>query len=450
MNRILLIVKNPLYYLKIVKDFLTHKIWSIQLDEFPPIRRFLLRYLRVILLALRGFVEDRVLLRASALTYFTLMSVVPIFAMGFGIAKGFGVDKYLENQLLENFQAQQEVIEQLINFSGSLLERTGGGLIAGIGVVVLLYSAIMVFGHIEHSFNDIWQIKTPRPFTRKFADYLSLMFIAPVLLIAASGINVFVVTQLEALSQRMEFINLVSPIILYSLRLLPYFIVWVVFTLMYIVMPNTRVKVTSGIIAGIIAGSIFMVIQWLYIDFQVGVSKYNAIYGSFAALPLFLAWLQISWLIVLFGAEISFAHQNENFYEFEAETENLSHRSLQALSLLILNTIVKRFIDGEKPYTAQEISKELKLPIRLVRSLLDTLVNSNILARSYTNQPKTPAFLPAQHIDKYTVSFIISKLDNDGANINIDNEKLKQIYNIHREFGESIVSLPSNVLVKDL
>lgn len=450
MKRILLIIRNPMFYYQQVVSFLTREIWSIQLDEYPPIRRFLFRYLRVILLALRGFVEDRVLLRASALTYFTLMAIVPVFAMGFGIAKGFGVDKYLEKQILDNFQGQQEVMNKLIEFSGSLLERTGGGLIAGIGVAVLFYSVLKVFGHIEHSFNDIWQIKQARPFTRKFADYLSMMVIAPVLLIAASGINVFVVTQLETLSQKMEIISLVSPAIYFSLKFLPYFIIWVVFTLMYIVMPNTRVKVLSGIIAGVIAGTAFMIIQWLYIDFQVGVSKYNAIYGSFAALPLFLAWLQISWLVVLFGAEVSFAHQNENFYEFEAETENLSHRSLQALSLLLLNRIVLRFIDGDKPYTAQEISKELKLPIRLVRSLLDTLVSSNVLVKSYTEQPKTPAFMPAQHIDKYTVSYIISKLDNDGANINLNNSRLEKIYSIHKEFGDSIVSLPSNMLVKDL
>ena len=450
MNRILTVIKNPMLYYKRARHFLTREIWSIQLEDYPPIRRFLLRYLRVILLALRGFVEDRVLLRASALTYFTLMAIVPIFAMGFGIAKGFGMDKYLEKQLLANLKGQQVVVDKLIDFSSSLLERTGGGLIAGIGVAVLFYSVLKVFSHIEHSFNDIWQIKQARPFTRKFADYLSMMLIAPVLLIAASGINVFIVTQLAQLSQKMEIISLVSPIIIFSLRFLPYFIIWIMFTLLYVVMPNTKVNILSGIIAGVIAGSAFMVIQWVYIDFQVGVSKYNAIYGSFAALPLFLTWLQLSWLIVLFGAEIAFSHQNENFYEFEAETENLSHRSLQALSLLLLNRIVLRFINGDKPYTAQELSKELKLPIRLVRSLLFTLVESNILARSYTEEPKTPAFLPAQYIDKYTVAFVINKLDTEGAFVNLDHVKFNVISNIHKDFETSVSALSTNVLVKDL
>lgn len=450
MSRILFAIKNPKQFYQEVRRFLTREIWSIQLEDYPPIRRFLFRYLRVILLALRGFVEDRVLLRASALTYFTLMAVVPIFAMGFGIAKGFGMDKYLEKQLLANFKGQQEIVDKLIDFSSSLLERTGGGLIAGIGVAVLFYSVLKVFGHIEHSFNDIWQIKQSRPFTRKFADYLSMMLIAPILLIAASGLNVFIVTQLAQLSQKMEIISLVSPVIIFSLRFLPYFIIWIMFTLLYVVMPNTKVNILSGVIAGVIAGTAFMIIQWVYIDLQVGVSKYNAIYGSFAALPLFLAWLQVSWLVVLFGAEISFAHQNENFYEFEAETENLSHRSLQVLSLLVLNRIVLRFINGDKPYVAQELSKELKLPIRLVRSLLFTLVESNILVRGYTEEPKTPAFLPAQYIDKYTVAFVINKLNSEGAFVNLNHVKFDVISNIHKDFETSVSAISANMLVKDL
>ena len=433
-----------------IKKFILHEIWSIQLSEYPPPRRLLFHTLRILLLAYRGFIEDRVLLRASALTYFTLMSIVPILAMGFGIAKGFGIDKYLEKQLLENFQGQEEILTQVIDFSNNLLQNTGGGLIAGIGIVVLFYSVLKVFGHIEHSFNDIWQIKTPRPLTRKFADYLSMMLIAPILLIASSGINVFIFTQLSSLSDRIEFINLLGPYILFLLKFLPYFIIWIVFTLMYVVMPNTKVNIVSGLIGGSIAGSAFSITQWIYIDFQVGVSQYNAIYGSFAALPLFLAWLRISWLIVLFGAEISFSHQNQNLYEFEAETESISNKSRKALSLLILNRIIGRFMNGEPPLTSQELSKDLKMPIRLVRSLLENLVACNILTKTYTPQPKTPAFQPAQHVDKFTVSYVINQLDSQGAIIKLINPKLDRIIEIHQAFIDKFEDLPENILVKDL
>lgn len=442
--------KFKLINIQKVRNFLTHEIWSIQLSDYPPPRRLLFHTLRILLLAYRGFVEDRVLLRASALTYFTLLSIVPILAMGFGIAKGFGIEKYLEKQLLENFQGQEEILSQVIDFSNNLLQNTGGGLIAGIGIVVLFYSVLKVFGHIEHSFNDIWQIKTPRPLTRKFADYLSMMLIAPVLLIASSGINVFIVTQLSSLSDRIELINKLGPYILFVLKFLPYFIIWIVFTLMYVVMPNTRVNIVSGLIGGIIAGSAFSLTQWIYIDFQIGVSKYNAIYGSFAALPLFLAWLRLSWLIVLFGAEISFSHQNQNLYEFEAETESISNRSRKAISILILNRVIGRFMNGETPLTSQELSKDLKIPIRLVRSLLENLVACNILSKTYTTQPKTPAFQPAQYIDKFTVSFVVNQLDSQGANIKLINPKLDRINEIHQAFINNFEKLPENILVKDI
>jgi membrane protein len=215
-------------------------------------------------------------------------------------------------------------------------------------------------------------------------------------------------------------------------------------------MPNTKVNILSGIIGGVLGGSAFMVIQWVYIDLQVGVSSYNAIYGSFAALPLFLVWLRISWLIVLFGAEVSFSHQNQYLYEFESETENISNESHKNLSILILNRIINRFMKGEYPLTSQELSKDLKLPIRLVGSLLDDMVECNILSKTYTKEPKTPAFQPAQYIDKFTVSYIFNKLETKGAIISLDNDMLDKISIIQKAFVDKVNDLPENKFVKDI
>lgn len=432
------------------KVFLSKEIWSVQLKEFPIYKRLIYHTLRILVLAYKGFVEGRVNHRASALTYFTLMSIVPILAMGFGIAKGFGADKYLEKRLLEQFEGQEYLLSKVIDFSQNLLHNTGGGLIAGIGIIVLFYSVLKVFNHIERSFNDIWQIKTSRPYARKFADYLSMMLIAPVLLVAASGINVFIATQLDSLSEQIEIIGYITPFIMFLLKFLPYFIIWVTFTLLYIVLPNTKVNIVSGIIAGVIAGSAFMVVQWIYIDLQIGVSKYNAIYGSFAALPLFLAWLRISWLIVLLGAEISFSHQNQNLYEFKAETENISNRCRKILSVLLLNRIIHRFNGGEPPYLASELSTELKLPIRLTQNLLEGMVECNILTMSYTPEPKTPAFQPAQNIDNFTVAYVFNTLDASGSSISANNAKISEIESIYSAFTEGIKNLDKNILVRDI
>lgn len=439
-----------LIFINKVKYFLTKKIWSVHLHRYRPIQRVGIHSLRVLMLAYRGFIEDRVLHRASALTYYTLMAIVPVLAMVFGIAKGFGFDKFLERQLYNNFEQQQEILNQLIIFSRKLLENTGGGLIAGVGLVILFWSVLKVFGQIEHSFNDIWQIGSARAFSRKFADYLSMMLIAPIMLVAASGLNVFVATQFDKLVTKIELLSYVTPLIMFLLKLSPYVIVWIVFAMLYVVMPNTKVKVSSGIIAGIIAGSAFIITQWIYIEFQVGVSKYNTIYGSFAAVPLLLMWLRLSWLIVLFGAEIAFSYQNRNLYEFETEIETIRYELKKSISLLLLNCIINRFMNGEQPLTAHELSKELKLPIRLVRSLLDWLVGCNIVSKAYTDEPKTPAFQPAQSVDKLTVAFVIQSLERFGSTIELSNPVLNRIEKIHEEFSESVKNLSGNVLVKDI
>lgn len=433
-----------------VKEYLSHDIWSVHIKDYPMLKRLLIHTLRILVLAYKGFVEDRVNQRASALTYYTLMSIVPILAMGFGIAKGFGADKYLEKRLLEQFEGQEYIIAKVINFSQNLLQNTGGGLIAGIGVIVLFYSVLKVFNHIERSFNDIWQIKTSRPYVRKFADYLSMMLIAPVLLVAASGINVFFATHLDTLSQEIEFIGYITPFIRFLFKLLPYFIIWVTFTLLYIVLPNTKVNIVSGIVAGIVAGSIFMITQWVYIDLQIGVSKYNAIYGSFAAIPLFLIWLRISWLIVLLGAEISYSYQNQNLFEFKTETENISSQCRKMLSVLILHKIIQRFERGEPPYMANELSTQLKLPIRLAENLLEGMVECNILTISYTPEAKIPAFQPAQCVNNLTVAYVFNAIDSAGSHLYLGNPQIVEIQKIYRAFSENAEKIEENLLVRDI
>lgn len=437
------------YYLKI-QQFLLKDLWSVKLEEYPPKMKFLFKYLRIVVLALRGSIENRVTVRASALTYYTLMSIVPILAMGFGIAKGFGADKYLEKQLMESLKGQEEVLNKLISFSNSLLERTGGGLLAGIGIILLFYSVAKVLSSIETSFNDIWKIEKPRSLSRKFSDYLSMMLIAPVLLIASSSLSVYLATQLDTIAKQIELIGYISPYIMFILKFIPYLLIWILFSIMYIVMPNTKVSTQSGIIAGIIAGSAFVITQWIYIDFQVGVSRYNAIYGSFAALPLFLIWIQVSWLIVLFGAEVSFANQNVDMYEFESETDLISNYSKRMLSLLVVNFIVKRFEKGEEPLTVLELSTSLKIPVRLMRVLLSHLIQCRIISETIDSKTKNIAYQPAQHIDNLSVSFIINSIDNLGTSIEPNIPEMERILKIHGTFTEKIDELKENVLVKEI
>jgi len=433
-----------------IYSFITHDIWVLQVDELSPKLKAFYKYLRVGLLALRGFNEKKVSVKASALTYYTLMSIVPIFAMVFGIAKGFGLDKFLEQQIRSSLEGQEEVMNKLITFSSSLLERTGGGIIAGIGVVLLFWSVVMVLSSIENAFNDIWQIEKPRTYVRKFTDYLSIMVIAPILLLAASGIQIYLSTQVSTIAEKSQIIHIISPVLLSGFKLVPYLLIWILFSFLFITLPNTKVSIVSGIIAGILSGTAFLIVQWAYVYLQIGVSKYNAIYGSFAALPLFLVWVHTSWLIVLFGAEVSFAYQNVEMYEFEKKTDQISHFNRKVLSILILNTIIKRFNNGEEPLTSLDLSKQLKIPQRLMRNLLTQMVECGFLNEVVTPIAKNYAYQPARHIDHLTLAYIEDKLDNHGLKIEPNSDDYKHIAEVYRNFNEKYKALSKETLIGSL
>lgn len=433
-------------------NFIKTDIWRVNLRKLSPRKSFLIKQLRVVLLALRGFDEDKCQLRASALTFYTLLSIVPIVAMAFGVAKGFGFEQLLEKQLLTKFPSQQEVIQQVITFAQSFLDTVKGGLIAGIGVLVLFWTVVKVLGNIEKSFNDIWGIKQARSIGRKLSDYLSLMVVCPIFIILSGSITVFVATQLQLITAKISVLGFLSPVIFLLIKIIPYTMLWALFTFIYIFMPNTKVNFSSGILGGIIAGTIYQVVQWGYINFQVGFARYNAIYGSFAALPLFLVWIQLSWLIVLFGAEISFAHQNVDMYEFEPDSNLVSYSFKKILTLRIVNLLVKHFHKGEKPLTATEISHILEIPIRLVRDILFNLTNSGIIAEVQTGVYKQVAFQPALDVNLLTIKSVIDTLENRGEdNIPIaQNKELEAISNSLKEFDKQIKNSSANKLLVEI
>ncbi|UCG28969.1 MAG: YihY/virulence factor BrkB family protein [Bacteroidales bacterium] len=441
MERIGIIIKE-------IIEFITTDIWRIPLRELPKTKSFFIKQLRIILLALRGFSENKVQLRASALTFYSLLSIVPVVAMIFGIAKGFGFQDKLREELIANFEGHQEVLEYILGFSQRLLENAKGGFIAGAGVVLLLWSVMKVLGNIESSFNSIWQIKKPRVFVRKFSDYLTMMLIAPIFIILSSSVTVFITTHFDRFAQDYAFLEHFR----FLLSLIPYILIWLLLTIVYMVMPNTKVTFRSAFIGGLIAGTIFQVTQWIYIHFQIGMNKYGAIYGGFAAVPLFIIWLQLSWLIVLLGAEISFANQNVDRYEFESDAKHISNRFKRLVSLMITNLIVKNFAVGKKPLTATEISQELKLPIRIVREITYELVEVNIFSESIADNPKERSYQPAVDINIISIDMVLKRLEERGSHhITVSkNKEYMRLSGILESFDESVKKSPSNILLKDI
>jgi membrane protein len=434
--------------------FIRTDIWRLRLEDLPFGKSFAVKQLRIILLTLRGFDEDKCFARASSLTFNTLLSIVPVVAILFGVAKGFGFESMLKKELFEKFhgEAQQEVLWKVFEYAESLLQVTKSGVIAGIGLVILFWSVINVLSEIEGSLNDIWEIRESRSWGRKFSDYLAIMLLSPLFILLSSSVTVYIQTQITELTNQFKLLGFISPLIFFSFKLIPYALIWILFTIIYVLMPNTKVNIKAGLLAGIVAGTIFQVAQWAYISFQVGTARYNAIYGSFAALPLFLMWVQISWWVVLFGAELSFANQNVDTYEYEPDSNKVSSAFKMVLTLQITHLLVKNFARGERPWTDTEISHHLRMPIRLVHSILYDLVKSNIIAETRTRQDQKFGYQPARDINTLTIKFIVDAIDQTGTN-NIPvarTEEFEALSEALEKFREEMEASPNNRLLKDI
>ena len=433
-------------------QFLKHDIWKIDLSKKSFFKRTIYQSVKVGVLSYTHFKDDKLQLRASALTFFTLLSIVPVLAMAFGIAKGFGLDKELENQILENFSGQEEVLTTSLEFAANLLENTKGGLIAGIGLAFLFYTVMKLLGNIEESFNDIWYIKKNRSLTRKITDYLSIILLAPVLLVLANSLTITVAQKIAQLTETVQLIGLFKGIIFPLLRILPYTVIWILFMLVYLIMPNTNVKFKSALIAGIVAGTAFQLVEWGLIYFAVGVARNNAIYGSFAALPLFLIWLQLSWLIVLVGAEISYAIQNVSKHNISDEEATYSIDSKKRLALAISFLTIKNFKEGNPPLSYMQINNYFDTSDRLLHEVLSTLIDSHILIEAKT-EDDLPAFQPAQDTDRLDISTILRSYENKGVGLqtNQDDKDILTLSNrIIDDLNKGIEKSKENKLLKEI
>jgi len=429
--------------------FFEKDIWDISIKDKHPVFSFLVRQGRILFIALKGFNKDKIQLRSSALSFYTMLSIVPILALVFGVAKGFGLDKSLTTLITERLQEHKEVMNTLLDFVDKYLIRINSGAIAGIGLVILFWSVMKVFGNIENSFNNIWQVKKSRMLARQFTDYISLLIIAPVFFIISSSINV---VKLPEIWENVRFLSYLDTVLKVLVAVLSYTLIWFVFTLIYIVVPNTKVKFKPALFAGIIAGTLFQLLQWAYVNFQSLLTSYGAIYGTFAALPLFMIWLEWSWLIVLFGAEISFAYQNAAHYESEAEELHVSHKNKRILVLLVAHKIVTNFMEQNDPLDAAEIAEQLNIPVRIVRELLYDLQNARIITETLTPKEREIAYQPALDPAKITISFIIDTLEKEGQQVPFEKEtqELMKLNKIVESFYQDIKNSKNNTALTNL
>lgn len=430
--------------------FVTYDIWRITENEVSGLKEIYINIIKTIILAVRGFQSENLQTKASALTYSTLLSIVPLLAVLLGIAKGFGFQGAVRQELFDYFPGHEMELNKAFEFVESYLAQTQGGVIIGVGLILLFYTVINLISSVEDTFNDIWQIQKSRPWYRKISDYLALFLVLPVLMTASSGLSIFMSTlQNSFLGQYLFF----TPLMELFLHIAPYIITTFAFTGLYVSLPNTKVRFMNGLVAGFIAGCAFQLFQFIYISGQIWVSKYNAIYGSFAALPLLLLWLQLSWLICLFGAELSYASQNVKKFSFERDSKNISRRYKDFLTLLIASLIIKRFVKGIPPYTADELSNAYRIPIRITTQILYLLTELNIIIEvNYGNDDRVAYYQPAIDVNKITVSYLLTRMDEYGSeNFKIDTSQLFcKEWKALLKTREDMIKANNNILLKDL
>ncbi len=367
-------------------------------------------WVKILNLAVNSFTSKRLQQKACALTYSTVLALVPILAMIFAIGRGFGFQNILQSELFRYFPSQRNALNSSFTFVDRYLEQTSQGLFVGIGVVFLLWTLISLMRNVESSFNEIWGVSHNRSIYRQVTDYTVMFLFMPVLMLLSAGINLFV----SAGVNRILNFDILSPAIQFLLDLSPMVIAWIVFSCAFWLIPNTSVKAKPAFVSGIVCGTLTHLLQMLFVSGQVYVSKYNAVYGSFAFLPLLLIWLQLVWLITLAGMVMTYSMQTASSLSYNGRVRDISVNYFNQITILLLALICRRFADRKSPLEISGLAMTYGLPPSLVRLSVQRLVDVGLLNRVCL-QGDTFAYQPSYPVgENLTVGDVVDLLNNYG------------------------------------
>ena len=390
--------------------FVTKDIWSFELYQKGPLRRAVANVVKVVVIAVRTFLDDKVMTKAAALTYSTLFAIVPILALIFAVARGFGFENIVTSLLQNGIIGENESLNAVMQFIDGYMQYVSSGAFIGIGLLFLLFSVYSLADGIEGNLNAIWHVKQSRGMGRKITDYFSLILLIPIGIICLSGLSVLA----SSILSRMQGFQLLGGFVQFLVFALPYLVAGLIFTGFYIFMPNTKVKFKYAVIPGFIAGCLFQILQQLYFSCQLALSSYNQIYGGFAALPLFLFWLNISWSIILFGCQLAYVSQNNDHFNYFKEPDKISRKHEDFYCLMVMSLICKRFNEHKPALTRKELADQLHIPLRYVVSSLDTLTDAKLLETVLKGDEREPAYVPATDTKQLTVVKVLAAINNSG------------------------------------
>ncbi|MCH2205192.1 MAG: YihY/virulence factor BrkB family protein [Lentisphaerales bacterium] len=432
-----------------LKKFITEGVWQIDTSILPASKKLGFTSLRVLIILIKGFKKDNCTMQAAALTNITLMSMVPMMAFMFAIAKGLGFYSDLEqiiNEKVAEYPGVLEVSTQLF----TMIEKTNFKALGSIGILLLLWTVISVMSKIENSFNTIWGLSKPRDFLTRCKEYLITVMIVPFALLASASISTALRTGTVA-QKAIAFLGDYSIIYDAFLWIVSPCMVALAFCYLYKFLPNTKVRVLPAFLAALITTFLWQFTQYIFVKFQIGISNHNQIYGTFSAIPLFLTWLYMSWMLILFGAELSFSIQNHNTFEDERTTDDFSQRTLLNLSLCMVLSLAKSFFKGEE-WRASDFMKKYTIPTRLGHKVTKMLVDGNIIK---SVNPIETIYLPAQDLQHMTLWNIYEAIFGikDPILNNLHDEELKEIMAFNNEklesYSETLMSHKVYDLVND-
>ena len=428
--------------------FFTRSLWRVTERDVSRSRYTGYNLLKITIQTIKCFIKDRVWIRAAALSYTTLFSIIPIMALLFAIAEGFGFSNIMERFLRDGI-VENSSVDMIMSFIDNYLEYAKSGVFIGVGIVMLLWAVIALADSIESNMNTIWDVKRPRSYFRKLTDYMAIFIVFPLIIVMYAGVSIFMTT----IYQDLAAYELISSFVHICVKLAPYVISGLIMTGLFLFIPNTKVRFKNAFIPGMITGIIFQAFLYIYIQIQMSVSSYNAIYGSFAIIPMFMLWADISWSIILFGVEMSYVSQNIEFYNFGEETDNVSRRYHDFLCVVVMSLICKRFEKGELPYTASELSDAGEIPIRLTNRLLDELETAGLIYGFSGDTKSEPQhYLPAMAISQLSVGRLLSTLESHGCeDFKIDHTKeFSNQWSTFIHHKEEMYTKTNEILLKDL
>ena len=397
-----------------IVHFIQYDLWrrtSSELKDGKRVKRVGFGVLKTLILVVRGFSSKQLNTAANALTYNLVFAVVPILAMVLAIAKGFGFAEVIEQQLQKSMLGETNIMPEIMGMVNRYLETAQGGTFIGIGLLILIWAVYSFFRNVEQAFNTIWDVKQSRSILRQLTTYIAVLFMVPVLVIATSGVSILIHATVETIPLLEKINHWHSSMV----RLMQFVVAWLVFLWMYMAIPNTKVHFTSAIFPAVVMGTLFQLLQMLSMYVIMFLGRTSIVYGAFAAIPIIMMWLQWTCLLILIGAELSFAIQNNEQFEYEKDLETMSRRYKDFLTLYLLHCIILRFENDQKPYTAVELAHENNVPIRLVTNLLNRLEDVGLLRTVYIEQEEDRTYQPALDTHKMTVGMVIDRIDRQGS-----------------------------------